>query len=137
MPEGYASNLGKWAYMNKGKFIGMKSHDCHVLMETLIPIAFSHLHESIWKPIIEISLFFKDLCSEKLLESSLDKMEENIPVTTTKLEKIFPCGFFDVMEHLPIHLVQEARLGGLVQIRWMYLFEIFTKLYIFTNSFIY
>ncbi|KAK6786392.1 hypothetical protein RDI58_014917 [Solanum bulbocastanum] len=39
-------------------------------------------------------------------------MEENIRVTTTKLEKIFPCGFFDVMEHHPIHLVQEARLGG-------------------------
>ncbi|KAK6786085.1 hypothetical protein RDI58_014610 [Solanum bulbocastanum] len=51
-----------------------------------------------------------DLCSGKLLESSLDRMEENILVTTTKLEKIFPCGFFDVMEHLPIHLVQEARL---------------------------
>ncbi|KAK6786293.1 hypothetical protein RDI58_014818 [Solanum bulbocastanum] len=50
-------------------------------------------------------------------------MEENILVITTKLEKIFPCGFFDVMEHLPIHLVQEAHLGGLVQTRWMYPFE--------------
>ncbi|WMV55127.1 hypothetical protein MTR67_048512 [Solanum verrucosum] len=50
-------------------------------------------------------------------------MEENILVTTTKLEKIFPCGFFDVMEHFPIHLVQEARLGGPVQTRWMYPFE--------------
>ncbi|KAK6773589.1 hypothetical protein RDI58_028827 [Solanum bulbocastanum] len=114
MPEGYASNLEKRAYMNEGKLIGMKSHDCHVFMETLIPIAFSHLPERIGKPIIEISLFFKDLCSGKLLESSLDRMEENILVTTIKLEKIFPYGFFDVMEHLPIHLVQEARLGGLV-----------------------
>ncbi|WMV45238.1 hypothetical protein MTR67_038623 [Solanum verrucosum] len=105
--------------MNEGKLIGMKSHDCHVFMETLIPIAFSHLPKRIWKPITEISLFFKDLCSGKLLESSLDRMEENILVTTTKLEKIFPCGFFDVMEHLPIHLVQEARLGGPVQTRWM------------------
>ncbi|WMV29885.1 hypothetical protein MTR67_023270 [Solanum verrucosum] len=64
-----------------------------------------------------------DLCSGKLLESSLDRMEENILVTTTKLEKIFPCGFFDVMEHLPIHLVQKAHLGGPVQTRWMYPFE--------------
>ncbi|KAK6803275.1 hypothetical protein RDI58_001059 [Solanum bulbocastanum] len=119
MPKGYASNLGKQADMNEGKLIGMKSHDCHVFMETLIPFAFSHLPERIWKPITEISLFFKDLCSGKLLESSLDKMEENILVTTTKLEKIFPCGFFDVIEHLPIHLVQEARLGGPVQTRWM------------------
>ncbi|WMV51030.1 hypothetical protein MTR67_044415 [Solanum verrucosum] len=111
MPEGYALNLG------------MKSHDCHVFMETLIPIDFRHLPERIWKPITEISLFFKDLCSGKFLESSLDRMEENIPVITTKLEKIFSCGFFEVMEHLPIHLVQEARLGSPVQTRWMYSFE--------------
>ncbi|KAK6789238.1 hypothetical protein RDI58_013037 [Solanum bulbocastanum] len=109
MPEGYASNLGKQIDMNEGKLIGMKSHDCHVFMTTLIPIAFRHLPVRTWKPITEISLFFKDLCSGKFLESSLDRMEENIPVITTKLEKIFPCGFFDVMEHLPIHLVQEAR----------------------------
>ncbi|KAK6791414.1 hypothetical protein RDI58_010495 [Solanum bulbocastanum] len=109
----------KEADMNEGRLIGMKSHDCHVFMETLIPIAFSHLPERIWKPITEISHFFRDLCSGKLLESSLDWMEENILVTTTKLEKIFPCGFFDVTEHLPIHLVQEARFGGPVQTRWM------------------
>ena len=77
-------------------------------MKDLIHIAFSHLTERIWKPITEVSHFFKDLCSGKLLESSLDWVEENIFVITTKLEKIFSCGFFDVIEHLPIHLVQEA-----------------------------
>ncbi|WMV33075.1 hypothetical protein MTR67_026460 [Solanum verrucosum] len=46
-------------------------------------------------------------------------MEEIILVTTTKLQKIFPCGFFDVMEHLPIHPVQEACLGGPIQTRSM------------------
>ncbi|KAK6776078.1 hypothetical protein RDI58_027079 [Solanum bulbocastanum] len=54
MPEGYASNLGKRVDMNEGKFIGMKSHNCHVLMETLIPIAFSHLPERVWKPIKDV-----------------------------------------------------------------------------------
>ncbi|XP_059292009.1 uncharacterized protein LOC132045446 [Lycium ferocissimum] len=39
MPEGYASNFDKRADMNEGKLIGMKSHDCYVFMETLIPIA--------------------------------------------------------------------------------------------------
>nr|GMD96778.1 uncharacterized protein LOC109190933 [Ipomoea batatas] len=32
---------------------------------------------------------------------------------------------FDCMEHLPIHLADEARLGGPVQYRWMYPFERF------------
>jgi len=67
---------------------------------------------------------FKELCSRKLLESSLARMEENILVITTyKLEKIFPCDFFDLIEHFPIHIVQETRLGGPVQMQQMYPFE--------------
>ncbi|WMV50470.1 hypothetical protein MTR67_043855 [Solanum verrucosum] len=71
----------------------------------------------------EISLFFKDLCSNTLREDNLVQMDQNIPIITNKLEKILPPGFFDVMEHLPVHLVHEARLGGPVQYRWMYPFE--------------
>jgi len=33
--------------------------------------------------------------------------------------------FFDVMEHLTIHLPTEAKLCGLVQFRWMYPFKRF------------
>ncbi|GJU36668.1 putative transposon, En/Spm-like protein [Tanacetum coccineum] len=40
-----------------------------------------------------------------------------------KLEKIFPPGFFDSMEHLVVHLSSEALLGGPMQYRWMYLHE--------------
>lgn len=36
---------------------------------------------------------------------------------------IFPPAFFDVMMHLPIHLAEEARLGGPVSYRWMYPIE--------------
>jgi len=41
MPDGYSSNLARCADVNKGKLRGMKSHDGHVFMERLIPIAFS------------------------------------------------------------------------------------------------
>jgi len=42
MPDGYSSNLARCANIEKGSSIhGMKSHDCHVFMETLIPVAFS------------------------------------------------------------------------------------------------
>jgi len=36
---------------------------------------------------------------------------------------IFPPSFFDSMEHLPIQLPFEAKVGGPVQYRWMYPFE--------------
>ncbi len=67
--------------------------------------------------------FFKDLCSTTLRQEDLNKMKANIPVILCKLERIFPPAFFDVMEHLPIHLIDEARNGGPVQYRWMYPFE--------------
>lgn len=123
MPDGYASNLARCADVSKGSMHGMKSHDTHVFMECLIPIAFRSLPIEIWKPLTELGLFFKDLCSNTLTMEGLVKLEKNIPIIICKLEKIFPPGFFDSMEHLPIHLPSEAILGGPVQYRWMYPFE--------------
>ena len=42
------------------------------------------------------------------------------PELLCKLEKIFPPGFFNPMQHLILHLPTEARLGGPVQNRWCY-----------------
>nr|GFA57957.1 hypothetical protein [Tanacetum cinerariifolium] len=54
-PDGYASNLSRCADVHKGKMFGMKSHDCHVFMERLLPIAFREmLPEPVWKAMTEI-----------------------------------------------------------------------------------
>ncbi|XP_020238482.1 uncharacterized protein LOC109817593 isoform X2 [Cajanus cajan] len=103
----------------------MKSHDSHVFMERLLPIAFRALPHQVWNPITELSKFFKDLCSTILRVDDLLLMEQNIIITTCKLERIFPPAFFNSMEHLPIHLPYEAKVGGPVQYRWMYPFERF------------
>ena len=42
-PDGYASNLRNCVDRSEGKFIGLKSHDCHVIMQQLLPFAFSGL----------------------------------------------------------------------------------------------
>ena len=115
--------FGKRFDMERGILHGMKGHESNVFMDQLLPIAFCGLRENIWKPIAEISLFFKDLCSSTLRTNNLVRMAKNIVVITNKLEKILPPGFFDVMEHLLIHLVDEALLGGPVQYRWVYPFE--------------
>ena len=36
------------------------------------------------------------------------------------MEKVFPPGFMNVMQHLLLHLPWEAKVGGPVQFRWMY-----------------
>jgi hypothetical protein len=41
-------------------------------------------------------------------------------VLVCKIEKVFPPGWFNAMQHLLVHLPWEARVGGPVQFRWMY-----------------
>ncbi|KAG8369017.1 hypothetical protein BUALT_Bualt15G0106500 [Buddleja alternifolia] len=61
---------------------GMKSHDCHVFMERLIPLAFRDLlPESVWNGLTELSQFFRALCSTVLSESDMKTLEENIVIT--------------------------------------------------------
>ncbi|GKD37364.1 putative transposon, En/Spm-like protein [Tanacetum coccineum] len=97
-PDGYASNLGGCVSLEDQTFYSFKSHECHVFMQRLLPIALrGMIPNSIW--------------------------DQSIVETICKLEKNFPPGFFDSMEHLVIHLTHEAILGGPVQYRWMYLYE--------------
>lgn len=123
-PDGYASNLSRCVDLNEGKLFGMKSHDCHVFMERLLPVALKELLPVIvWKTITEISQFFRDISSSLLKVEDVDMLEKNIPEIICKLERIFPPSFFNVMEHLPVHLPYETKVGGPVQYRWMYPFE--------------
>ncbi|KAM3362571.1 hypothetical protein P3S68_017425 [Capsicum galapagoense] len=51
------------------------------------------------------------------------RLERDIPQILCKLERIFTPGFFDSVEHIPVHLPYEAKVAGPVQYRWMYPFE--------------
>ncbi|CAI8596178.1 unnamed protein product [Vicia faba] len=123
MPDGYASNLSRCADVTKGRMKGMKSHDCHVFMKCLLPISFRSFPSEISKPLTELNRFFKHLCCNTLKLEDLVRLERNVPIIICKLERIFPPCFFNSMEHLLIHLPNEAILGGPVQYRWMYPFE--------------
>ena len=70
-----------------------------------------------------LELFFKDLSSSTLIEDVIRQLDENIPIIMCSLEKIFPPSFFDVMEHLVVHLPYKALLRGPVHNGWMYPYE--------------
>ena len=42
-PDGYSSDLATCVDMENEKFSGMKSHDCHIFMERLLPFIFAEL----------------------------------------------------------------------------------------------
>ena len=123
MSDGYSSNMGRCVNIAQGRFFGLKSHDCHVFMECLLPIAFRELPNHVQKPLTKLSEYFIDLCSSTRRVNDLLVIEKNNPTNLCKLERIFPLEFFDSMEHLLIHLVYETRVCGPVQHRRMYPFE--------------
>ena len=41
--NGHTSNISRFVNMEECRLYGMKSHDCHVFMQTLIPLAYRDL----------------------------------------------------------------------------------------------
>jgi hypothetical protein len=53
----------------------------------------------------------------------MEMLEMNIVQIICKLKMMFSPLFFDSIEHLPIDLPFEEKVGGPVQYRWIYRFE--------------
>ena len=64
--------------------------------------------------LVELSYFFRQLYAKELSRTVIADLERMAPVLLCKLEKIFPPGFFNPMQHLILHLPYEARMGGCV-----------------------
>ncbi|KAL0427829.1 UNVERIFIED_CONTAM: hypothetical protein Slati_2957700 [Sesamum latifolium] len=59
-PDDYASNLSRCVDMANLRLHGVKSYDCHIFMQKLIPIAFREmLPKSVWGALMEVSLLSK------------------------------------------------------------------------------
>ncbi|BBH07168.1 hypothetical protein Prudu_019033 [Prunus dulcis] len=128
VPEGYSSNIKNLVSLQDSRLLGLKSHDCHTLMQQLLPVAIrSVLEKPARYAITRLCFFFNAICAKTVDVSKLDKLEEDVVVTLCLLEKYFPPSFFDIMVHLVVHLVREVRLCGPVYFRWMYPFERYMK----------
>jgi len=79
--------------------------------------------KDVYEAVAELGTFFRELCSRNLKIDVVKRLKTQIPIILCKLEKIFPPAFFDVMEHLAVHLPDEALLRGPVQYGWMYPIE--------------
>lgn len=130
VPDGYAANISRCVELKPPKVFGLKSHDCHILMQQLLPIALRNvLPKHVRYTVMKLCRYYKQLCSKVLNPNDLVQMETEIGKILCDLERIFPPSFFDVMVHLSVHLASEARLGGTVHYRWMYPIERCTLLF--------
>lgn len=124
VPDGYSSNISRCVDLKNRRLFGMKSHDCHILIEQLLPLAIRNvLPDSITVVLIELCSFFRQLCAKSVSCLDLDRIQSRIVVTLCHMEMLFPPSFFTIMVHLTCHLVGEVKLGGPVHYRWMYPIE--------------
>lgn len=123
-PDGYCANVSNCVSVDPPNIGSMKSHDHHVLLQNLLPVALRGLLPK--GPRIALNRicnFFNRLCQRVIDPENLVALESEIVETMCQLERYFPPSLFDIMFHLPLHLAREARLGGPVHFRWMYPFE--------------
>jgi hypothetical protein len=100
VPLGYSSDFKRLVSVKdmKMNFNLMKSHDCHVLMIALVPVALRGIKIELVATRSRACVYSSMLCL---------------------LEATFPPSFFDLMLHLTAHLVREIWFLGPSQLHQM------------------
>jgi len=90
----------------------------------LLPIALRAAKDiDVVDVVCALSAFLKELWGKELSLEKLNEIGAKVVITLCKMEKMFPPSFFTIMEHLIVHLTDEAKLGWPVFYRWMYPIE--------------
>ena len=122
VPTGYSSTLTK--HIGETRLGGLKSHDHHVLIEQILPAAVrTLLSRGVRETVIRVGNLFQRICAKTVRVDSIPELRTYAAETLCLLEIHFPPGFFDIMTHLVIHLVDELEICGPVHSRWCYSIE--------------
>ena len=125
-PSSYSASIRSLVDSDKKKLTHMKSHDCHVMLTQILPVAIRNMmNKQIRNTIIALCDFFNKLWKKVVDPDELDAMQKDIARILSELEMFFPPSFFDIMVHLSVHLVDDIKLCGSVFLRNMYPFERF------------
>jgi len=112
------------------ELVGLKSHDCHVLMQQFLVVAIRDIFPNkVRLAITRLCLFFNAICSKVLDPVKLDELENKAAIILCQLEMYFPPAFFDIIVHLVVHLVREIKCCGPIYLGWMYPVERYMKIF--------
>nr|CAH66080.1 H0215E01.8 [Oryza sativa] len=121
VPSGYSSRISRLVSLQDLKLVGMKSHDCHVLITQLLPVAIRNiLPPKVRHTIQRLCSFFHAIGQKIIDPEGLDELQVELVRTLCHLEMYFPPTFFDIMEHLPVHLVRQTKCCGPAFMTQMY-----------------
>jgi len=90
VPGAYASNISRCVNLKDRKILNLKSHDNHILMQGILPIALRASKSSELVDLIShLCSFFKRLYSKVLDPNKLDELHVKVVVILCRMEKVF------------------------------------------------
>ena len=123
-PNGYAGKISRYLDAVKQRFSGMKSHDCHVLMTQILPVAIRGIMDPhVRETLFGLCNFFDVITRKSVGVRQLERLQEEIMVILCELEMYFPPAFFDIMVHLLVHIVDDIIQLGPTFLHYMMPFE--------------
>ena len=126
VPSGFSSNIKGIINMADKKFLNLKSHDCHVIMTQLLPIALRGLlPENVRVAIVKLCAFLNAISQKVINPEVLPRLQNDVIQCLVSFELVFPPSFFNIMTHLLVHLVEEIFILGPVFLHNMFPFERF------------
>ncbi|KAK1685089.1 hypothetical protein QYE76_045937 [Lolium multiflorum] len=126
VPSGFSSNIKGIINMSEKKFQNLKSHDCHVIMTQLLPVALRGLlPENVRVPIVKLCAFLNAISQKVINPLTLQNLQKDVVQCLVSFELVFPPSFFNIMTHLLVHLVEEIGVLGPVFLHNMFPFERF------------
>src|SRR5437016_12752083 len=103
------------------KLVGMKSHDCHVMMTQMLPIAIRCIKPDYVKfAVTRLCHFFNAIAQKVIDPTELSALNIEIAETLCLLEMVFPLSLFDMVVHLLGHIINEIKIPGPVFLHRMY-----------------
>ena len=129
VPSRFSSNIKKLVSMKDLSLCRYNCHDCHVLLTVFLPIAIRAIKPVYVKMVITRLCYFFNKISQKVInEDELNDLQEFIGETMAQLEMCFPPGYFDITEHLMIHMVDQIRALGPLYLYEMWTYEHFMSI---------
>ncbi|KAK1692077.1 hypothetical protein QYE76_008774 [Lolium multiflorum] len=124
VPFGYSGLISRYMDPKKRNFSGMKSHDCHVMMTQILPVAIRGIMDDhVRATLTGLCNFFDVITRKSISVKKLARLQEEIVVILCELEMYFPPAFFDVMVHLLVHIMDDIISLGPAFLQNMMSFE--------------
>jgi hypothetical protein len=126
VPSRFSSNIKRIINVLEKKFVNLKSHDCHVIMTQLLPVALRGiLPPHVRLATVKLCAFLNVISHKAINPFDLATLQNDVVQCLVSFELVFPPSFFDIMTHLLVHLVKEINIMGPVFLRNMFPLERF------------